>query len=77
MKSHRRTTIEKMLMAGKHTVAQLARMFHVTPQRVSQIKTELTKPTRAEVRELWNVDGVLGEQRTRVNQVTTLNVWGV
>lgn len=59
MKSPQTTTIERLLTEGKHTMTQLACMFGISRSRVNQIDKAMNKLTRAEVRELYNVDQVI------------------
>lgn len=66
MKTTQTLTIEKLIVAGQHTIAQIASLFGISSRRVSFIKSSMSKPSRAEVRELWQVDDVIGEQRKAI-----------
>ena len=64
MKSKQRTLIESMLRDGLHSMRAIARIFGISAARVSTINKEMHRPTRAEVRELWNVDEVMKKPST-------------
>lgn len=68
MKSPQRVLIENMLTAGHHSIRAIAKLFGISPARVSTINKEMLHPVnRAEVRELWNVHEVL-KAPTRNNE---------
>jgi hypothetical protein len=59
MKTQQTITIEKLLTQGLDSLTAIAQVFGISHGRVCQIKQNMTKPTRAEMRELWKVDEVL------------------
>jgi hypothetical protein len=59
MKSQQTLTIEKMLVAGGNTFTHIANKFGISLSRVQLINKRRTKLSRAQVRELYNVDKVL------------------
>lgn len=65
MKAQSTLEIETLIRTGLHTFTTIAKMFGVSQQRVGQINHNLTKRSRAEVRELYNVDQVIESAITR------------